>query len=211
MSVMSSVRARADASDFEPQAAGTLQPVVVDDQDWVRRIRAGDARAFQDLFLSYYDGLRAFLLGYVRSEGVAEELVQEIFLRLWSARAQWVVQSTVRSYLYGAARNRALRYLSHQRIEARWEAAVERGDEHPGVSVAPASADGHLAAGDLAAALARAVGRLPARCRETFTLRRQHDLSYVEIAAVMGVTVNCAERQFTKALKILRAELADFF
>jgi RNA polymerase sigma factor (sigma-70 family) len=115
----------------------------------------------------------------------------------------------VRSYLYGAARNRALSHLRHARVVARWTESTIREIGARGLS--GSSADDRLRSDELAWALARAVERLPPRRRQAYTLRWQYDLSLAEIAAVMGVTVKCVELQLASASKAVREALAEFF
>jgi len=67
-----------------------------------------------------------------------------------------------------------------------------------------------LRAAELAAAIERAIAQLPPRCREAYLLRRQHHLSYAEIARVMGIAPKTVEIQIGAALKALRASLADW-
>ena len=74
---------------------------------------------FADLFRAHYAELCHFVLQFVRSRPVAEELVQDLFLRIWERRQSWEEELPSRSYLYQAARNRALDHLKHERIAQR--------------------------------------------------------------------------------------------
>jgi len=178
------------------------------DAELVARVRLGDASAFEALFHAYYEPLCGFVLGYVRSAEVAEDVVQGLFAYLWERRAEWEVRGTPRSYLYCAARNRALSLLRHDRVAARWEAgALREITSRPG---AKPSADDRVRSHELAEALARAVERLPPRRRQAYTLRWQHDLSLAEIASVMEVTVKCVELQLASASKAIREALGEF-
>src|SRR3954466_1313033 len=79
--------------------------------EWIERIRAGDEAAFEALFRALAPGLCALVARYVHSRAVAEELVQDLFLDLWTRRSQLAVEQALTSYLYMAARNRALNHL----------------------------------------------------------------------------------------------------
>ncbi len=85
----------------------------------VERVRVGEAAAFERLFLTYYPSLCGFVDTYVHSEAIAEELVSDLFRRLWEQRERWTPTTSVASYLFGAARNCAIDYLKHQRVEQR--------------------------------------------------------------------------------------------
>src|SRR5690349_9908460 len=103
------------SSPFPPGTPDGLHPSSLRgrDEEWVARIRAGDASAFETVFRTYYSGLRGFIARYVRSYETAEELVQELFLRLWTQRERWVIEESLQTYLYRAARNHALNHLKH--------------------------------------------------------------------------------------------------
>ncbi len=182
-----------------------------DDAVVAARIRTGDVAAFEVLFHRYYPGLRAFVLGYVESAAIADECVQDVLFRVWEQRERWHVHHDVRRYLYGAARNAALNVLRAQRVTSRWEARAVYDASASGMGQGPAPAEDDVRDRELAVALAEAIGRLPARRRETFLLRWQHHLSNAAIAEVMGVSLKNVERQLMHALGTLRDELSRFF
>jgi RNA polymerase sigma-70 factor (ECF subfamily) len=178
------------------------------DAAWLERIRAGDAGAFEVLFREHYHGLCLYAARLVASDAVAEELVQDVLLRIWQQRERWTVTGTVAAYLYGAVRNEALGHLRHAKVERKWQER-RAADPHPAFSQAH-QADELVRGAELAAAIDRAIAHLPARCREAYLLRRQHHLSYAEIAGVMNVTPKTVEIHIGAALKALRASLAEW-
>jgi RNA polymerase sigma-70 factor (ECF subfamily) len=197
--------------DAEQHRADPLAPRPAEapsDNELVARVRLGDAEAFEQLFHTYYEPLCAFVLGYVGSPAAAEDVVQETFVRIWERRTEWDVRGKVRSYLYSAVRNRALTQLRHTRVVARTQERTQREVTLGGR--APAQSDERVRMDEMAQALARAIDRLPARRRQAYTLRWQHELSMAEIAGVMGVTVKCAEAHLAAASKAIREALAKF-
>ena len=176
----------------------------VDDPAVVARIRAGDERAFEDVVRGLGPGLAAFAVHLVQSHAVAEELVQDVFLRVWSARDRLVVRDTLKTYLYRAVRNRALNGARSRRVIAAWERTEtvrlgHRDDLAEGERLVQRS--------QLAVAVQRAVAALPARCREAFVLVRERGLSYAEAASVMGVSTKTVDVQIGRAVKALRESL----
>jgi len=163
-----------------------------------------DVAPFEALFRAHYPPLCDFVYGYVRSRAVAQELVQDLFLRLWE-RAGTPASTLAASYLYTAARNRAVGHLRRERVAAAW-AKSPAGAAHP----APAGADEPLREHELRDALERAVAELPERCRLIFTLSRYRSLSNAEIAEMLCISVNTVEQQMWRALKTLRAKLAPY-
>lgn len=197
------------AARHRVELAASPFPEGLSDSELVKRIHLGDAEAFEWLFHTYYEALCKYVLRYVESAAIAEELVQETFARVWERRTAWEVRGNVRSYLYGAARNRALTHLRHVRVVARSQDRVQHEGAFGGRAVA--QSDEQVRMDDMAQALARAVESLPPRQRQAYTLRWQHELPVAEIAVLMGVSVKCIEAQLTSALKTIRRALAAFF
>ncbi len=161
------------------------------------------------MFTVNYSALRDYGVGIVGSVEVAEEIVQDVFVRLWEIRGTWDIQGTVRGYLFGAVRNRALNARRSIRAEtARTEAWVREcwvaGIGHP------RTVDSAIENAELEAALTRAVNQLPPRCRMVYTLRWRYDLSYADVAQTLGIAVKTVEAHLAKALRVLRQELAPY-
>lgn len=190
----------------EPDVTDQPQP------DWLRlvaRVRAGDPAALEAIFHAFVLPLCAFAYRYVGSRDTAAELVQDVFERIWRGRERWVIEGSLRAYLYRATRNRVLDYAKHQRIERRWaeRSLGERAAVEPRVS---SPAERTLESEELAAALERALDDLPERRRLVFLLRWREEKSYKEIARLMGVSVKTVENQMTRAIRTLRERLGPY-
>lgn len=177
------------------------------ERDEIARIRRGDAAAFEAIFRAHYATLCRYARGYRLSREAAEDLVQDVFLRVWDARADWAPAGSVAAYLHAAVRNRALDYARHDAVHERWRRHAADDDVVALAAVRPVAdpADAALELAELDAVLGRAVARLPDRCRQTFLLCRASELSYAEIAAVMNVSVKTVKEQMARALRVLRA------
>lgn len=177
-------------------------------QAWVARVRGGDKRAFELIYRAYYQALVGFVFTYLRSEPIAEEEVQDLFLAIWRHRERWELRTTLRAYLFKSARNRALNRLRHEGVMiAACEGAVAE-NRTIAMGEAPADLEQQVEAEELAAAAQRAIEQLPPRCRMAFTLCRAHGLSYAETAQVMGISENTVKIQMARALTALRVGLA---
>ena len=163
-----------------------------------------DTAAFEVLFRERYSSLCRFVYGYVHSREVAQDIVQDLFLRLWE-RARIPIASLTAAYLYTAVRNRALSYLRHQRA---WAPRTPFASRMPCPS--RVEADHDLQEHELHEALQRAVADLPERCRLVFTLRRYRHLSNAVTARTLGISVNTVEQQMRRALKSLRNRLTPY-
>jgi RNA polymerase sigma-70 factor, ECF subfamily len=169
--------------------------------EWIERIRSGDEAAFEALFRALAPGLCALVTRYVRSRSVAEELVQDLFFEMWMRRQELVVERALTSYLFVAARNRALNWVKRERrvIPISAAAALKSEDEDPHAPDESALLD--------ALELQDAIEQLPARCRLIFTLNRQQEMTYGEIARSLGLSIKTVETQMGRALRALRDRL----
>ncbi len=185
-----------------PLAAGrpSIETPSEQERALIDRVRAGDYEAFLVLFRAYHAPLERFGERLTGSSDTAEDIVQDVFVAIWERRETWDVRSGVHRYLYGAVRNRAFDCARRRALEARSDRTL-------------ASEDGQERAADPAelaevrAAVARAIERLPARCRAVYRLRHYHELTYAEIAHVLGLSVKTVEMHVSSALKALRGRL----
>lgn len=164
-------------------------------------IAAGDRSAFEALFKLHYRPLCAFAIQYVKDMDQAEDLVQDLFFRLWMDREKTKVTSSLKSYLFQAVRNRCLNVL---KVQGRLRSLVEEVDD--GMEEEVRTEDEHA---ERAARVNAAIDSLPEERRKVFKLSRHEGLKYHEIAERLGISVKTVENQMGKALKTLREELAD--
>ena len=199
---MSSSRAgsRSDATALTPYA----------DSEWVARIRESDRAAFEALVRHYSDPLCAFIYNNTRDVEATKELVQDLFLWIWRHRHEWDVRGGLTTYLYRSARNHAVSYVRHDRLERRWQEEMSLAGNLEFERPSAVRPDDDAGTAELSAAIERAVGSLPERCRQVFTLNRQHHLTYREIAETLGISVKTVEVHMGRALAALRRQLTDW-
>ena len=174
-------------------------------RELVERIRRGDAAAFRELFESCFEPLRRYAYRMLRSREEAEDVVHDVFLRVWRQRDRLEPACNLRAYLFAAARNRALDRLRRRRMEEGWSdtaAASVMGER------ADADADAALEIEETADAIRRAVEALPLRQRQVITLRWRRQMSYAEIAAELRIAEKTVGIHVGRALRRLRAMLA---
>ncbi|MFI5244089.1 MAG: RNA polymerase sigma-70 factor [Gemmatimonadales bacterium] len=180
------------------------------EREWLDRIRAGDEGAFEAMYRAHVTALCAFADSYVNSRDDAEEIVQDLFSRLWEQRLTIEMERGMRPYLYSAVRNRALNALRNRRIERSVHERLLQEDAVRASVDAPSPAEGLLAARDFAEALDRAVAEMPSRCREVFALLRYRHLTYAETAVVLAISPKTVEIHMSRALALLRERLAPW-
>ena len=168
--------------------------------DLVRRIRAGDERAFEVTFRTHYAQLCDFANSIVQAPDVAEEVVQDVFANLWRGRAALQVTATLRAYLYGAVRNRALNHWRRSVVEVPVDSLAEP-------RAPDTDAQAALESGEVRARVLAALESLPPRNREVLVLRWLHGLSHAEIAATLGISRKGVENHLARGLAALRDRL----
>ena len=164
-----------------------------------------DDLAFERLFKAHYKELHVYASVILKDEDVAEEIVQNMFLKFWEKRKLLQIQSSVKAYLYKCTYNDCLNHLKHQKIKTKYQdfAIYTMNDQHE-----PASAKAELT--ELELKLREALNELPEHCRTIFQMSRFEELKYKEIATQLGISIKTVENQMGKALRILRIKLADF-
>jgi RNA polymerase sigma-70 factor (ECF subfamily) len=177
----------------------------------LQRLRDGDPRAFEVLFHSYYEALYNFAYPYVHAREIAEELVQDVFCRLWERRAALPAPTgdndldVIRGYLYRSVRNAAVSWLRHQRVARRLSLTTDITP--PGMGTTMPRTDAAVYTDEVQTLLQRAVAALPEHYRQVLSLRSEHHLSYPEIAATLGIPLKTVESRMTRAFRALREAL----
>ena len=171
----------------------------------VERLRQGDTEAFEAVFRLYYPRLADYASGLVRSRDSAEDVVQEVFVALWTQRDRLTSPDNLAGYLYRAVRNRSLNQIRHKRMVTDWQTR-RAAEETP---VAP-PADKESENAEILAAVNQAVATLSPRCREVFELSRNRGLTYPEIAETLGISIKTVETLMGRALKGVRERLTSF-
>lgn len=191
--------------------AGQEDPLDPTERGVVERIRVGDEEVFEAVYRSAYAPLWRFAVRLVQSRDGANDVVQDVFLSIWSQRETLSVRTTIRAYLYGAVRQRALRYIRHQRVVDRSAAdrAVEVADALGGQGHA-AAADSRTEHDELVQLVRAAIHTLPERQQLAILLYLDDELTPPEIAAALGVTPVAVRKLLAKATSRVRDALPDF-
>jgi RNA polymerase sigma-70 factor (ECF subfamily) len=175
-------------------------------QDLAQRLRTGSIGAFEQLFRELHAPLCEVVDGYVRSQAIAEEIVQDLMFAVWVKR-ETIVADSLRSYLFAAARNRALHHLRHQSIRHRFAQLAGAIRDVAGVAEAAPLPDADADASERRVALRRAVDQLPPRTRLAIVLQWEHHMSHAEIAIAMGISQKGVEKLLALAKSKLRVSL----
>jgi RNA polymerase sigma-70 factor (ECF subfamily) len=177
--------------------------------------QAGDESAFRALFEKHGRAMVAFCNHFVRDVGRAEELAQDVFLKLHRSSARYRPTARFKTFLYRIASNHCLNELRRGEYAARRE--VERGGEGGSEPADPDALAGGGASPEellLASSLGRAVqallAKLPEKQRAAFVLARLEGLAYDEVADVLETTVPAVKSLVHRATVAAAAALAPF-
>jgi RNA polymerase sigma-70 factor (ECF subfamily) len=168
-------------------------------------LKKGDADVFSFLFRTYYKDLVLFCSAYIPDKAVCEDIVQSVFLKLWSDRETLEITTSLKSYLIAAVRNGCLDEIRHRNIVLQHESHAI--NFHPQNNV---DTENYVLYSDLHRHLTETLSRLPAPLREVFEMNRFKGLKYKEIAARLNVSERTVEVRIGKALLLLRQYLKDF-
>jgi RNA polymerase sigma-70 factor (ECF subfamily) len=178
---------------------------IQDERACIREIKKGSKEAFEALYRFYYPRLCQFAFRYVPAKQVAEDLVHNVFYKVWMNRENLKPQGAIKSYLYTAVRNQALNHLEKGKIrqQADDEAIIQLESTATGPSE-------ELSNKELKKAITEALEQIPERRRHIFLMHREDELTYREIAEMLDISVKTVETQMSRSLKFLREKLAEF-
>ena len=183
------------------------------DRELVEGVLAGDARAFETLFDRYRTPILRHLLRIAGSDAAAQDLLQEVFLRVWTRAAQWDGRGSFRAWLYRIATNLALNHL--RTLRRRRETPLEvPDDEDEEEDVVPAWMADLSALGPGAALerteereqVRRLVANLPDGKRAVFRLVHEMEMTVRDAAGALGIPEGTAKSRLYYARKQLASD-----
>jgi len=157
------------------------------------------------LFNDHYSRLCAYAYNFLKEQEGSEEVVQEVFFKLWINRSDITIQTSMESYLYRSVRNASLNLIKHINIREKYK----EHNQHE-IEYAEQLDKDPLNASELELKIRASIDLLPEQRKKIFILSRYEELKYKEIAEQLGISVKTVENQMGKALKFLRKELADY-
>lgn len=172
------------------------------DEELMAAYRGGDPLAFETLYARHRTRLFRFVLRSVKARALAEELYQEVWMRVIEARASYEPKARFTTWLYTIAHHRL---VDHWRKRGLTLVALE-ADDVPSQSSDPAD---HAQARQSLARFAAALEALPALQREAFLLHEEGELGVAEIAAATGANEEAAKSRLRYAMAKLKAAVND--
>lgn len=172
------------------------------EREIIERVAQGDHRAFRVIFDQYKDALYGYSYKLTRSPALAEEAVQEVFLRFWQNREKLNADLSVKAYLYKITKNHLLNLLRDAAYDQRLKEQLFYSRQHTYYST-----EDQLVYRDLETFKDQAIANLPPRMQLIFRMSRTQGLSHQEIAQQLGISQNTVKDQIVKALKAIKEYL----
>lgn len=169
------------------------------EQECFLKLAEGDTAAFTELFHYYNGRLFPFVKRLTRSDAIAEEIIQEVFLRLWVHRDRAATLERPEAWLFRVASNLSMTHLRNS-----VNAAVKHARAFKTSGSAAPDLLEQLDGKELAVLVEEAVQRLPLKRQQVFRLSRQRGLTYQEIAEQLSISPNTVKDHLVIALKSVR-------
>lgn len=168
----------------------------------ITSLREGDEAAFATVYKKYYGPLLNNAFKKTNDVGLAEDLVQEVFLQLYTKKD---ITTSIEGYLFTSLRNK---------IISNWRKALSRDKYVAALAQKPQQTTNDISwdieLKEIKTALSTEIAKLPPKCRKVFILSRKYQLSNKEISERLNISVNTVEQHMRKALRLLRANLEHF-
>jgi RNA polymerase sigma-70 factor, ECF subfamily len=178
-------------------------PEIPENERILRLLQQTDEVKFMEaLFKAYYNPLCRTAFRVVNDRDTAEDLVQEVFVKVWNNRQALQINTSLKAYLHRSTINTALNYLEKNKRQVNLEAEDL-------IKAAPATnqLEEQLSFKEVENRVEEAINALPPACRTIFVLSRYENMSYQEIANTLNLSIKTVENQMGKALKTMREYL----
>lgn len=169
-----------------------------EDKQLVHQIKRGDSKSFEELFEKYYDRLFSFACALLGDEDVAEDILQNVFLKLWIGRERLDEVRSISNYLLVCVRNEI---FDHLRFKYNQIVVHCAPPEHEDSS---SDIDAQMDMTEMAGLIDEAIRQMPPQRQRCFIMSRYQHMSSKEIAAALGLSKRTVERHIYLALNDLR-------
>lgn len=157
-------------------------------------------KILESLFDQYFNCLVVHASKYIKSYAEAEEIVQDIFVKVWNEMNNFPDDINYKAYLFRSVQNSCFNYIKHKKV-------IEKHKKHTAYSQ---NFFDNQEEPEIYEAVDKAINELPEKCYEIFVMSRFEELKYHEIADTLGISQKTVEKYMTKSLKLLKEKLKDF-
>lgn len=178
----------------------------VSEQQTIQELVSGNIAMYETVYKNYFKPLYVYAFTMLKDETHAEEIVQNLFLKIWERKEKINIETSLKAYLYKAVYFDCLNYIKHQKVKTNYEIHAT----HVMKNVKSELASHKVMYRNLEEKLRTALNELPEQCRTVFQLSRFEELKYREIAERLNISEKTVESHMSKALKQMRLKLAEF-
>jgi RNA polymerase sigma-70 factor, ECF subfamily len=183
------------------------------DKELYIKIKEGNQDAFEFVFLRYYGDLCSYAQSIIHHKESSEEIVQDVFVKLWELRETLDVNTSLKSYLYRTVHNFCLNKIDHWKVRDNYSKKVISEYNPDALQFVPFSDDypiANLIVKELEEKIKDSISALPEHCRDIFLLIRMKGLSYQEAANKLNISVNTVKTQMHRAVIKLKEMLQEY-
>ncbi|WP_242203085.1 RNA polymerase sigma-70 factor [Aestuariivivens insulae] len=180
----------------------------INNEDFINSINEGDVAAFEILFNLYQSKLLFLASNYIANREDAEEIIQNVFIKIWSKKN---IKSNLNGYIYTLTKNACLDYLRTKKQQLNIENNLLQLEASINYNALSDDAASLVLERELNEAVLKSINLLPEKCKDVFIKSRIEGLKHKEISKKMNISPKTVENHLTKALKHLRVSLRDFF
>ena len=173
------------------------------DKELAKGIKNGDMLAFDSIYQKYSKKLYVFIFGILKSQKDSEDIVQDVFTKVWEKRATINEFLSFQSYLFTIAHNTSISLIRKRANETNFVSHVKSIQTPNAESVESNETEFK----ELKEKLEKTINELPKRQKQVYLLSREEELSYKEIAEKLGISQNTVENHMVKALKYVRSHI----
>lgn len=176
-------------------------------------LKEGNQHMFSLLFKMYYSPLCVYSVSILKNNLLAEEIVQEVFIRLWENRENINIETSFKAYLYRSVHNHCLNSLKSRLIQKKHTELIYKEINYHAELATLNFNEGlldNLVSVEMELFFEKAIDALPEQCKEIFRLSRFEQLTYPQIADKLQISVNTVKTQISRALEKLHEAYRNF-
>ena len=174
---------------------------LLNDIQLIDRLKQDDEVALSRIYEKYWQPLYLAAYHVIKDKQICEDIIQELFIKLWNKRQSIEITVSLKAYLYASIRYEVYRQIRTGNV---------RGDIYDNLieRLHTPACDDTIEYKELIDRVSIIVDKLPQKCREVYKLSREENLSHKQIASMLNISAKTVENHLTKALRLLRTSLS---
>ncbi|MDN3582954.1 RNA polymerase sigma factor [Mucilaginibacter flavus] len=173
--------------------------MILTDIELCERIKRGDIDAYRQIYDRYHSQLYYYALRFLKMPELAEDVIHDVFLKLWEIREQLKPEYSIVGYLYKISRNQVFKLIKKISVETELRHKVIGIIEEQCIE-----AEANLQWNEYAQLLGGAIDQLPPQCKKVFNLCRQEGKTYDEAALILGISKHTVKEHMMAAMKNIK-------